>query len=545
MEYNEKQLEVINSEADKIVCIASAGSGKTSVLLGRIRRLLEQGADPKSMLVLTFTNAAAHEMVERFEKLELGCDTPVFGTFHAFCYSLIVKDSEVRRTLGYAGIPAIATDEDIRRIHMNAKVTCGTKLSDSKLNSSRDKLTFKEQFEFDIFWKQVRKSLISESLITFDIMCYDVCQLFTRHMSCVAQYQEQYKYVCADEFQDTDERQTAFIKSFTNAKLFVCGDPQQMLYRFRGCTNDIIKQLASSPDWTLITLPHNYRSTKQIVDYSNRIFSKAWQGSPYYLQGISDKEGKAVNILGRFPMSIGGSASLFGKMSKQCEENTVAVLCRTNSEVTYITNILQNLNIPFRGKSDNSETAGILRSALSCRNCVEWISSLLPNEEYAKYIKLLVTDPEIMEEYKFLSVFGGRYERVLDKVFDCRRALGNPNIGAGLMEVANILGIKVTSEQVCRYNTVNEGVQYLINRVNTSSEKGIYVGTIHSVKGLEYDIVHLIGVNGKYFPVFKDEDQMACFYVACTRAKSELNIWCEKYETDYDQPDNMFDISMH
>ena len=545
MEYNEKQLEVINSEADKIVCIASAGSGKTSVLLGRIKRLLEQGADPKSMLVLTFTNAAAREMSERFEKLELSCDTPVFGTFHAFCYSLIVKDSSVRRTLGYAGIPAIAAEEDIRRIHTKAKVACGTKLSDSKLHGSRDKLTFKEQFEFDIFWKQVRKSLIEESLITFDIMCYDVCQLFTRHMPCIAQYQEQYRYVCADEFQDTDERQTAFIKSFTNAKLFVCGDPQQMLYRFRGCTNNIIKQLATSPDWTLITLPHNYRSTKQIVDYSNRIFSKAWQGSPYYLQGLSDKEGREVNILGRFPMTIGGAAPMFSKMSKQCEEKTVAVLCRTNSEVTYITNILENLNIPYRGKSDNSETVGILKSIISSKHCVAWLSSLLPNDEYAKYIKLMATDPNIMLEDEFLSIFGSRYGRILDKIFDCRVALSNPNLGAGLMEVAYLLGIKVASEQLCKYETVNDGIQYLIDRVSISSEKGIYVGTIHSVKGLEYDIVHLIGVNGRYFPVFKDEDQMACFYVACTRAKSELHIWCDKYETDYEQPDGMFDISIY
>lgn len=541
MEFNEQQKEVINSEADKIVCIAAAGSGKTVVLLNRIRKLIENGADPQSMLVLTFTNAAAHEMVERFEKFELGDTVPTFGTFHAFCYSLIVECEAVRAALGYADIPVVAADDDIRTIRTSTRLVCGTKLSDKKLEGPREVLTYKEQFEYDVYWKQYRKSLLTEGLITFDIMCYDVCKLFTEHRPCIQQYLDRYKYVFCDEFQDTDTLQMEFIESFDGAKLFVCGDPQQMLYRFRGCTNDIIKQLASSSEWTLIKLPRNYRSTKQIVDFSNRIFAEAWAGSPYYLQGISDSEGAFVKIAGKFPMSAWSAASILKDIAMECKDKSVAILCRTNLEVSTISNMLKHLNIPYKGKTSNAETAGILRSSLSCENCVAWLSSLLPNKEFAEYIRMLTTEPDISQEPKFLSVFGDRFESQLNKIFDCRRALGNQNIPAGLMEVAKILDINVRAEQVSAFDNIRDGVAFLIDQTGKTAEKGIYVGTIHSVKGLEYDTVHVLGVNGKYFPVFKDEDQMACFYVACTRAKTRLTIWCDRTKTEYLQPDGIFD----
>lgn len=540
MEFNEQQLEVINSDADKIVCIAAAGSGKTVVLLNRLKRLIDQGADPRSMLVLTFTNAAAQEMVERFKKFGEAENIPTFDTFHAFCYSLIVRSEAVRQALGYAGIPAIATEEDIREVRTSARLICGIKLSDKKLDGSRDKLSFKEQFEYDTYWKQYKKSLFSKNLITFDIMCYDVCQLFVKHEACIASYLEQYKYVLCDEFQDTDELQMQFMESFSGARLFVCGDPQQMLYHFRGCSNDIIKKLASSPDWTLIKLPKNYRSTKQIVDYSNRIFEEAWKDSPYYLQGISNKDGASVKILGKFPSTSWAAKSLIKELSSAYKEKSIAILCRTNLEVNTIGSMLKYANLPCKFKSTNSENAGILRSALSCDYCISWIASMLPNADYAKYIRMLTTDPDIRQEARFFATFGSKFNSILDKVFDCRRALRSNNIPAGLMEAAFILGIHITAEQVSGFDDVNKGVEFLLSRVNQTTENGIYVGTIHSVKGLEYDVVHVVGVNGKYFPVFKDEDQMACFYVACTRAKSELTIWCDTVETTFPQPEGIF-----
>ncbi|MBP5433713.1 ATP-dependent helicase [Ruminococcus sp.] len=538
MEFNEQQLEVINSNAGKIVCIAAAGSGKSTVLLNRLRRIISEGADPESILVLTFTNAAAREMTERFTKF--GLESPVFGTFHAFCYSLIVKDEAVRKALGYTGIPEIATDEDIRRIKTQAKVRCGIKLSDKKLDGDGSDLKYKEKFEYNVFHKQVRKSLISESLITFDMMCYDVCSLFTGRAPCIARYHRQFRYVYSDEFQDTDPRQMEFIKSFTTAQLFVCGDPQQMLYRFRGCTNDIIKGLASDPEWTTIKLPMNYRSTRQIVDYSNQIFKQAWQGSPYYLRGLSNTEGGDVHLECKFPAADEYAAPILRRLSDECTARSVAILCRTNDEVRHITDMLDRLGISHKGRSDNSELTGILKSVLDSEYCISWISSLLPNEEYARYIRLSATDPEMQLEPKFLSVFGDRYKWIVGRIMYCRNTLREKELHEAVKDIAKNLKIRVNEEQATKLEKFADAIDYLVSCAEHTSDEGIYVGTIHSVKGLEYDIVHVIGVNGRCFPVFRDEDNMACFYVACTRAKSDLTIWCETSNDKYPCPEGMF-----
>ena len=85
-------------------------------------------------------------------------------------------------------------------------------------------------------------------------------------------------------------------------------------------------------------------------------------------------------------------------------------------------------------------------------------------------------------------------------------------------------GAPVTLDEIAD-KSMEDAIEYIINKIDTALSQGIYIGTIHSVKGLEYDVVHVIGVDGIYFKTMKDEDNMACFYVACTRAKEQLYLW--------------------
>ena len=431
--------------------------------------------------------------------------------------------------------------EDIKKVEMQTKMICGTKLSDKKLHSDRATLSTKEQFDYDIFWKEYKKQFRLANLITFDIMCYDVAKLFVQKHDSIIKYIEHYTCILIDEFQDTDTAQMDFINAFSNANIFVCGDPQQMLYRFRGCTNALIKNLAESEQWELIKLPRNYRSTRQIVEYSNRIFADAWSGSKYYLAGISDVEGANVVVRGAFPTTGKALSSIASDMAENCKQNTVAILCRTNAEVADIRSMLTSLHIPVRGKANKEELIGILRSSIDSTFCVNWLAGQLPNEEYMRYTRMIVLNPEMNEERNFISVFGTHFVRTLSRIYEVRKALSQSNMVWALMTACDRLKLKISIEEIEDCTDIISGIEHIIDILGQTSETGVYIGTIHSVKGLEYDIVHVVGVNSRSFPVYKDEDNMACYYVACTRAKKHLTIWCSDEVSNYNAPDGIFD----
>ena len=169
-----------------------------------------------------------------------------------------------------------------------------------------------------------------------------------------------------------------------------------------------------------------------------------------------------------------------------------------------------------------------------------YLFSMRDNQEYARYIRLSATDPEMQLEPKFLSVFGDRYKWIVGRIMYCRNTLREKELHEAVKDIAKNLKIRVNEEQATKLEKFADAIDYLVSCAEHTSDEGIYVGTIHSVKGLEYDIVHVIGVNGRCFPVFRDEDNMACFYVACTRAKSDLTIWCETSNDKYPCPEGMF-----
>lgn len=197
-ELNAEQLKAATSKSHKILCLAGAGGGKTKTLIARIAYLVQQGVDPSSILSLTFTNAAAFEMKERYKKLpnidfSKGC--PEFRTFHSFCYSLIIKNPAIRSKLGYSKIPEVCDDIKFKEIKERIKLQLGIKLTDAELESNIPLLNRARQDQKELFKKGLVKALREENVITFDIMCYNVCELFERGSPEVAGYKTKYKYL--------------------------------------------------------------------------------------------------------------------------------------------------------------------------------------------------------------------------------------------------------------------------------------------------------------------------------------------------------------
>ena len=166
---NKAQQSAVNSNANRILVLAGAGTGKTFTMIERIFKLIDvDKVIPESVLVLTFTNAAAFEMKDRFMRRASKYRCPEFRTFHSFCYSLIMLDNTVRERVGYVDVPSIASDDQIRSIETKCKIMLNTKLSTRKLNLPDDKIAYVLfavifNLAFDIFLRS--KAKIKEILI--------------------------------------------------------------------------------------------------------------------------------------------------------------------------------------------------------------------------------------------------------------------------------------------------------------------------------------------------------------------------------------------
>ena len=514
------QRKAVDSGADKICVIAGAGSGKTHILIERLTRLVQSGVNPESILVLTFTNAAAGEMTTRYSNKNKGT-TPKFGTFHAFCYSLIIKDINVRMSLQYSSVPNVATPDDIKNLRSKVRIICGTKISDAKLDDP-SKLRANERFEYDIFWKQYDKSLRQSNLITFDIMCDEVCDLFKQNNPIILKYKEQYKYVMVDEFQDTGSSLWEFVQSFEESKLFVVGDYRQALYSFRGADSSIIKGLAKNPEWETIVLSQNYRSTQPIVDYANKIHH--FKASDLNIDMKSDTPGEPIVFKPAF--NSRNIDDVLAISSDKTDDNTVAILCRTNAEVAEMKAVLTSNNIPYITKNANKAIIEYLLCSIDSEYCVKYLSSELSQEEYMRYLK--TTAVEDITEEQFYHMFGKNCVYASTKIIEIRSIIAKESMPSLLFnKLTKYLRLNLDANIGLDCKSVEDVIYKIADALDVQCDKGIYVGTIHSSKGLEYDVVHVIGVNGKSFPTMKNEDQQNCYYVACTRAKSKLVIWDE------------------
>lgn len=526
MSLNKEQQQAVNSNSDRILCLAPAGSGKSTVLLERISRLITDGVAPSAILALTFTNAAAAEMKERYEKKNLGTEIPEFRTFHSFCYSILCKDPDIRQALGYENIPQIASEEQEKNIKERAKAQCKITLSQEKL-SSRENLDKRELFQAELYDKAVRKLMRSDNVITFDALNNEVANLFASRDSSTLIYVKKYKYIFVDEFQDTDNYQIKFLNSFPDSNFFFVGDTLQNLYRFRGTSNEYIKILSNAPDWEKIKLYTNYRSTNQICEYANRFSAK--YADPSYrieMQGTRDGE-KVVTKLVNGPYKY--SAIDLKDVEDVLKElsdltGTSAIICRTNKEVGAITSYLKDNGVSFTTSKD-TKVQRLIDCAISDTYMIEWLASYLSSDKYGEYIRLSsqMKNPDIDW---FLKLYGNVAQikadvKIINQLKEIADKFGFTN--TKLDEAAKLLNVTITEKSDKEYYG-REFLSYLRDSISDIKSSELYVGTIHSVKGLEYDNVFVMNV-GSYNFRLNNEDEKNLFYVAVTRAKNRLYVY--------------------
>lgn len=525
-ELNNEQLQAVNSKSDRILCLAGAGAGKTKTMIDRIMHLVDEGTPPSSIMALTFTNAAAAEMKERYSHLNIGKEIPEFRTFHSFCYSIVCRDINIREALGYSEVPVIASEEQEKEIELKAKVQCNITLSKEQLKE-RNHLSKKEQFQVDLYDKAVSRLMRSANLITFDKLNSEVSILFASDHPSTKPYKQQYKYIFSDEFQDTDEFQIKFLNSFTDTNFYFCGDCLQNIYSFRGTSNEYIKALASTEGWEKIRLYTNYRSTSQICEYANK-FSATYADPSYRIEMKGIREGNKVSVKlvdGPHKYSAINTKDIDNVLKEiSTLEGTSAILCRTNKEVAAVGTHLKSNGVKYTSNRDNY-IQQILDCATSDTYMLGLLASYLSSDKYGEYIRLSTLAQNVNLAW-FIANYGN-----VPQIHDLYKqvvALKNISIQYGtisdkLAEVAKVLHLDSIPVPDTDYFG-NDFLNYLKDTITKIKSSELYVGTIHSVKGLEYDNVFVMNV-GSYSFKLNTEDMRNLFYVAITRAKNNLFVY--------------------
>ncbi len=375
-ELNEAQKGPVLHKDGALMVIAGAGSGKTRVLTYRIAHLMSQGVDPFNILALTFTNKAAREMKKRIASIVGGSEAKNLwmGTFHSVFARLLRFDGD---KLGYPSNFTIYDTQDSQRLISSIIKEMGLdkdvykyKQIQNRISSYKNSLiTVRAYFqnpelmESDAMAKRPRLGEIYQNYVDrcfkagamdFDDLLLRTNELLNRFPEVLMKYQERFKYILVDEYQDTNHSQYLIVKALADRYQNICvvGDDAQSIYSFRGANiSNILNFQRDYDDVSVYRLEQNYRSTKNIVNAANTIIAHnknqlekvVWtdndEGAPIRIhRSTTDaEEGRYV------------AGSIFEhKMHEQLPNGHFAVLYRTNSQSRAIEDGLRKRDIPYR-----------------------------------------------------------------------------------------------------------------------------------------------------------------------------------------------------
>ena len=373
---NEAQLAPVLQQQGAMIVIAGAGSGKTRVLTFRIAYLMSKGVDPFNILALTFTNKAAREMKSRIARIVGGSEAKNLwmGTFHSVFAKILRFEAD---RLGYPSNFTIYDTQDsqsviravIKELHLDKDIYKYKQVY-SRISSYKNSLiTVKAYFnnselmEADAMAKIPRMGEIYKSYVDkcfkagamdFDDLLLKTNELLTRFPEVLAKYQDRFRYILVDEYQDTNHSQYLIIKALSDRFQNICvvGDDAQSIYAFRGANiNNILNFQNDYDNVQVFRLEQNYRSTKNIVNAANSIIEKNKTRLDKIVWTANDEGSK---ILVNRSMTDGDegrfvASTIFEqKMNQQLANGNFAVLYRTNAQSRAIEDALRKKDIPYR-----------------------------------------------------------------------------------------------------------------------------------------------------------------------------------------------------
>lgn len=590
--FNKAQKQAVEHNKGPMMVLAGPGAGKTLVITYRTKTLIEKyGVEPGKILVITFTKAAAEEMKVRFQNIMDGKYVPVrFGTFHAVFFSIlkhayhytasnIIRESEKKRILLEIVENMELDIEDLNEFIQDME----NEISLVKGEMFSLEHYFPMNCAKDIFQKvytRYNQALQRRKLIDFDDMLVYCYELLTQRPDILKMWQQQFQYILIDEFQDINKVQYDIIRLLArpNNNLFIVGDDDQSIYRFRGAKPEIMLQFEEVyPSAKKVLLDVNYRSTACIVETASMVIAHNKTRFPKNIR-TDNERGQEVAIR-EFEDLKQQNEKIIEKVREYQKQgmplSQIAVLFRTNMQPRALIGKFMEYNIPFcvreqipniyehwiakdiiayiklaQGKRDRSlflKVANRPKRYLSRQifdtqeisferlrlffEDKKWMQERLEQFEddllalshmtpYAaiNYIRKAIGYDEFLEEYaQFRHIKVEELYEILDELSDLAKPFQN---------------YKEWFENMEQYALELE--KQVKKKKDVQQEDAVAFVTMHGSKGLEYDIVFIVDVNEGIIPHQKAvleediEEERRMFYVAMTRAKKELYIYFAK-----------------
>lgn len=590
MKLNETQKAAVIHKDGPMLVLAGPGSGKTAVITERTRTLIEQyGINPSKILVITFTKAAAQEMKDRFSK-KMNESTPEvnFGTFHAVFFKIlkyayhysasnIIREEERRQyfkeIIDQLELEIEDKKEFIEGIENEISLVKGERMAVEhyySINCSEE--------NFQRIYKAYEEKLRQTNRIDFDDMLLLCYELLRERKDILEFWQQRYEYILIDEFQDINRIQYDIIQMLAKPQnnLFIVGDDDQSIYRFRGAKPEIMLNFERDyPNTKRILLNCNYRSVKQIVEGAIRVVGNNKNRFPKQLIAVRG-EGETIQTK-TFSDLMAQNKKVLEEILKYHTEGIpyqeMAVLFRTNSQPRSLIGQMIQYNIPFQMKDNvpslyehwiSKDMLAYLSLALGSRERGIFLSIMNRPKRYLsrKNIGKTIDFNQLKRDYKDRSYIVERIEKleydleILKKlppyaaIKYLRSAVGYDSF---LVEYADFRRIKQEElfqvldelqESAKGFDSFLEWKTYIDNyqeelkqQIQKRQQRDIEAVefvTFHGSKGLEYKIVWIVDANEEITPHSKAilledlEEERRMFYVAMTRAKDKLHIYSVK-----------------
>ena len=372
---NPSQRQAVEHTEGPLMVIAGAGSGKTRVLTYRIAHLISKGTDPFNILSLTFTNKAAKEMRERIHKL-IGSESQNLwmGTFHSVFSKILrfesnklnypqnftIYDTSDSKNLIKSIVKELNLDKDIYKPNVllgrisslkNNLISYKAYLTNGSLQAED---ASRKLNEMAMVYRTYQNRLFTSGSMDFDDLLFNTHILFRDFPETLNKYQNKFKYILVDEYQDTNQVQYMIVKRLAamNENLCVVGDDAQSIYAFRGANiQNILNFKNDYPDFITVKLEQNYRSTQTIVNAANSLIKhnkNQIKKTVFSKNGVGDIIKVCKTMSDNEEGQIVGQSIFETQMNNQCFFNEFAILYRTNAQSRSLEESLRRRNIPYK-----------------------------------------------------------------------------------------------------------------------------------------------------------------------------------------------------
>lgn len=589
-----------------LLILAGAGSGKTRVITHRVAYLMDEiGVNPYNILAITFTNKAAAEMRDRVNNIVgEGAERVWVSTFHSLCVRILRRFSD---RLGYATNFNIYDSDDqksaVKNILKELKIDpkkYPEKMFMAEISNAKERYISPDQYakmnatdfvktQTATVYSEYMKRLRKFNAFDFDDLIYKVVELFEHNPDVLELYQDRFRYIMVDEYQDTNALQDSIIKKIRkdNQNLMVVGDDMQSIYKFRGA--DVQNILSFPKRYTnckVIYLTENYRSSQEILNLANHVMTNATEGYQKNLRaqfssqelpkvyGVNDTKTEAEFVLNRIK----------AKHAEGIPYNDICVLYR-NSFQSYELEVLLNKagldfekygGIRFLDRAHIKDVLAFLRIYTNpsdelawfrilqlhigigkiyarniSRKCLEYgpeylIDDCHKRKKYGVHIRKLYDEIQSWEGKEFLEILKSScayYAKTLENAIRNKKVDSESDREESLQDLEkNKEDIAILQEMAKDYDSALaflDATTLDAAKSKENEEDKLVLSTIHSVKGLEYDTVILLDCideilpSARYIGSPEDNEDVRCMYVAVTRAKNTLYMMVPKIALKY------------